>query len=98
MNFHDRDLTCGGCGVRFVFSAGEQQFFHEKGFTHEPKRCRQCKIKQSATGKPVVDTHVKCSECGQETIVPFKPSQNRPVLCRACFDKARRVAALFANS
>jgi CxxC-x17-CxxC domain-containing protein len=27
-----------------------------------------------------------CAECGAETMVPFKPSNDRPVLCRSCFE------------
>jgi len=26
-----------------------------------------------------------CADCGQETEVPFKPVENRPVYCRACY-------------
>ncbi len=32
---------------------------------------------------------VKCSECGRETEVPFKPSGDRPVYCRDCYQKHR---------
>lgn len=28
-----------------------------------------------------------CSDCGQETEVPFKPAEDRPVYCRDCFQK-----------
>jgi CxxC-x17-CxxC domain-containing protein len=28
---------------------------------------------------------VVCAECGKETQVPFKPTGERPVLCRDCF-------------
>jgi len=28
-----------------------------------------------------------CSDCGQETEVPFKPAENRPVYCRDCYQK-----------
>lgn len=28
-----------------------------------------------------------CSECGEECEVPFKPSQDKPVYCRECFNK-----------
>jgi len=86
MTFSDRVLTCIHCGDEFVFSAGEQAFFQDKKFTHEPKRCRKCKAKRSR--EPIVfkcDTHVTCAECGTETTVPFKPKQGRPVLCRSCF-------------
>jgi len=32
---------------------------------------------------------VICAECGQPTQVPFQPRGDRPVYCRACFDKQR---------
>ena len=32
---------------------------------------------------------VVCSECGATTTVPFKPSGDRPVYCRDCFQKRR---------
>ena len=47
MPFADRDVLCVSCGLEFVFSAGEQEFFHEKGFINEPKHCKQCKAKRA---------------------------------------------------
>lgn len=32
---------------------------------------------------------VECAECGDTTTVPFKPTGDRPVLCRDCFQKNR---------
>ncbi|NLN62464.1 MAG: hypothetical protein GX146_06250 [Myxococcales bacterium] len=43
MAFEDQTLQCVMCGVEFVFSAGEQQFHQEKGFTAQPKRCPGCR-------------------------------------------------------
>ena len=40
----DRMLVCEDCGQQFVFDAGEQQFFKDKGFT-DPKRCPRCRKK-----------------------------------------------------
>jgi CxxC-x17-CxxC domain-containing protein len=31
----------------------------------------------------------KCSDCGMETEVPFKPDPERPVYCRECLPKHR---------
>jgi CxxC-x17-CxxC domain-containing protein len=31
----------------------------------------------------------KCSECGQETEVPFEPDPDRPVYCRECYAKRK---------
>ncbi|MHB8633012.1 MAG: CxxC-x17-CxxC domain-containing protein [Thermoplasmatota archaeon] len=32
---------------------------------------------------------VVCAECGVQTTVPFKPTGDRPVKCRDCFQKGR---------
>ena len=38
----DKTLKCEKCGQEFVFTAGEQEFYNEKGFT-EPKKCKPCR-------------------------------------------------------
>lgn len=43
MSFADKTLTCRDCGETFVFTAGEQEFYQEKGFTNEPTRCPDCR-------------------------------------------------------
>ncbi len=30
-----------------------------------------------------------CADCGKECEVPFKPSEDRPVYCRDCYQKHR---------
>ena len=89
MEFVDRELTCVECNKTFVFSAAEQQFLRDKGFSHDPKRCKPCKARYQAPRGVKVETHAKCFECGIETIVPFKPTGKRPVLCASCFKEAR---------
>ncbi len=42
-NFEDREMPCADCGELFVFTAGEQQFFAEKGFRESPRRCKACR-------------------------------------------------------
>ncbi len=88
MDFVDRNLKCADCGSEFVFTAGEQLFFHDKQFKNDPKRCKNCKSKRgssSGKGSARPETRTVCSQCGAETTVPFKPTQGRPVLCRQCF-------------
>ena len=105
--FVDRLLTCSDCHSEFIFTAGEQLFFHDKQFKNDPKRCKPCKSRRqglsdvaagrigpAAAGLSRTETRTECSECGIETTVPFKPTQGRPVLCRQCFQmKARAVSA-----
>ena len=40
-------LTCRDCGQTFVFTAGEQAFYQERGFS-EPQRCPACRSKRKA--------------------------------------------------
>ena len=40
----DKTLTCRDCDKEFTFSASEQDFFAEKGFTNEPGRCPECRV------------------------------------------------------
>lgn len=48
MDFQDKTLTCVDCGCEFTFTAGEQEFYREKGLDNEPKRCRECRDKKKA--------------------------------------------------
>ena len=43
IGYEDQTRTCADCGREFTWSAGEQEFFHEKGFTDPPKRCKDCR-------------------------------------------------------
>lgn len=94
MAFEDKTLVCKDCGNDFIFSAGEQEFYAEKGFENEPARCRDCRDKRrrSRDGgdrEPRQMFTVTCAECGSETQVPFEPKDDRPVYCRDCFNKRR---------
>jgi len=99
VEYKDRILKCVDCGAEFVFTAGEQLFFADKNFKNEPKRCKGCKAKRTASlsGGPAaynkVETTTVCSQCGKETTVPFKPTQGRPVYCRECFQQRRSATA-----
>ncbi len=99
MPFQDKTLTCVDCGQIFVFTAGEQEFFAQKGFQNEPKRCKGCKAVRRSPGAGAGPSgarelhEVTCSSCGQKTTVPFKPTLDRPVYCRTCFQTRRGVGA-----
>ena len=100
MEFQDRAILCVDCGQEFVWTAGEQLFFHDKGLKNEPKRCKPCKQAKNerlaaianaqASGvRQRIEVSVQCAQCGQTTTVPFYPSQGRPVYCRSCFIGSR---------
>ncbi len=43
MSFTDKTLTCRDCGAQFTFTAGEQEFYAQKGFDNLPTRCPNCR-------------------------------------------------------
>jgi N-acetylglutamate synthase-like GNAT family acetyltransferase len=47
VTYTDQVITCSDCGIDFVFSASEQEFFAEKGFASAPKRCASCRARCS---------------------------------------------------
>ena len=96
MSFEGKTIECSDCGTSFTFSAAEQEFFANKGFTNDPKRCPQCRQARKAErfGRsygyrfqqkfPAV-----CSQCGKDTEVPFEPREGRPVYCSDCYNKVK---------
>lgn len=120
----DKTLTCADCGQAFTFTASEQDFYAERGFT-EPKRCQSCRASRKAQRNsdssygggsyssgggyssggyssggsyssggygsrgPREMFPATCSNCGQETEVPFRPTSGKPVYCSACFAQRR---------
>ncbi|NPV27410.1 MAG: zinc-binding protein [Firmicutes bacterium] len=95
--FQDKYLTCKDCGNEFLFSAAEQEFYAEKGFTNEPGRCPACRQarKQRSAGSTRSRNErpryrAICASCGQETTVPFEPTAGRPIYCRDCFQQQPR--------
>ena len=44
----DETLECRDCGGEFIFSAGQQEFFKEKGFDNKPTRCKECQQAKKA--------------------------------------------------
>jgi len=97
----DRTLICRDCGNEFVFTAGEQSFYAERGFV-PPTRCASCRAnrraERHATGDdgsrpaPSVNRQLFpaiCADCGRETLIPFEPRLGRPVYCPDCFARQR---------
>jgi CxxC-x17-CxxC domain-containing protein len=100
--YQDKTLTCRDCGVEFIFSGSEQEFFAQKGFTNEPGRCPSCRAANKARrdggssgsfgggsyGRREMFPAV-CAQCGKDTQVPFQPRTDRPVYCSDCYSAQR---------
>ena len=98
MTYQDKTLNCRECGTPFIFTAGEQSFFAEKGLLNEPQRCPNCRAakraRERAAGAPVTPVRemhsITCAQCGVETTVPFLPRNGRPVYCSSCYEQVRQ--------
>ena len=108
-DFEDTPIQCMDCADEFIWTAGEQQFFHDKQLLNPPKRCKKCKkaktrrleaIEMSkVTGKRTrFEVKAQCAKCSTVTTVPFYPSQRRPVYCRECFLKVTVNGSAQVNS
>ena len=76
--FEDKTLKCKECGAEFVFTAGEQEFYAEKGFQNEPQRCKACR-----------DARKNAARGPREYFTAVEPKSDRPVYCSECFAKMR---------
>ena len=94
MSLTDKDMVCRECGNPFVWTAGEQEFYAQKGLLHEPQRCPDCRRRakaERAAARAQSMHDIVCSNCGRAGQVPFAPRTDRPVYCSECFE-ARRVS------
>lgn len=88
--YEDKNLVCKECGNEFVFTAGEQAFYAERGFQNAPQRCKACRdARKNATRGPREFFTATCARCGGEAKVPFEPKSDRPVFCSECFAQVR---------
>ncbi|HOX40907.1 MAG TPA: zinc-ribbon domain-containing protein [bacterium] len=86
-DLEDKTLYCIDCGDKFIWTAGEQKFFLEKGLQNLPKRCKICTAKNKSKLR---EKHpmwwLKCRRCGKRNEVPFEPISN-DALCEDCFKR-----------
>jgi len=78
----DQQLRCATCSRRFIWSAGEQAFYHERGL-QSPKRCPDCRaanrrqapgtaVRSSApppAARPIARRHTPRRSFGVATVV-----------------------------
>ncbi len=89
--YQDKVIVCKSCGQEFTFTAGEQEYYAEKGLTNEPQRCKACRDaakherRNSRGDRQMFDA--VCAQCGKPCKVPFQPREDRPVLCSDCYSK-----------
>ena len=83
-DLEDKTFYCKDCGDKFIWTAGEQKFFIERGLQNLPKRCKICAAKNK---EKIRQKHplwwIKCKKCGKKNEVPFE-AESDDVLCEDC--------------
>lgn len=91
MPYQDQTLTCRDCSKTFVFTAGAQEFFAQKGYTNAPTRCKDCRlIKKQATETNATKQlyKISCKSCGKQGEMATEPRKPHDVMCSECFYRA----------
>ena len=71
--YEDKTLVCKECGKEFTFTAGEQEFYAERGFVNEPQRCKECRDARKnkiKTQKEMYTTTCAACGCDLHRIIP----------------------------
>jgi CxxC-x17-CxxC domain-containing protein len=88
----DRTMTCRDCDQAFVFTAGEQAFYQERGFS-EPQRCPACRQARKAQRNAGGDSYSSGGYGGGGSSYngggggggySSGPRQMYPAVCSAC--------------
>ena len=86
--YEDKTLVCKECGNEFVFTAGEQEFYAERGFQNEPQRCKACRdARKNAARGPVSTSPPPAPAVAERPRCPLSPSPT--VLCTAASASAQ---------
>ena len=96
--YEDKTLVCKECGKEFVFTAGEQEFYAERGFQNEPQRCKACRDarKNAARGPREYFTAV-CAACGGEAFLALWQLLFLHFLLKKCEKWDKLFSAIFTE-
>lgn len=84
MAYADKQIVCRDCSTSFTFTAGEQEFYANKGLMNEPSRCPSCRQARRSNRSSLeeVDGYVRYgnfASFGGKT-----PRQMHPAACADC--------------
>jgi len=83
--YKDKKIECLQCGNSFIWTAGEQKFYDEKGLENQPKTCPICRENR----KKETAFEIECKSCGTKGHIKTsqedeKSLSNKLILCQKC--------------
>jgi len=85
----DLTLTCVDCGVDFVHSAADQEFYAQRGFVSDPKRCPSCRASRRAAREAGTDLRAIGGPRGYGTGHDRPAREYFAVICSRCGNQAQ---------
>ena len=89
MTYADRMLNCVDCGVEFIHSAADQEYYVQKGFASDPKRCASCRASRRASRDGGYDAQDIGGPRGYERGDDRGAREYFAVVCSSCGNQAQ---------
>ena len=89
MTYLDRTLVCVDCGVDFIHSAADQEYYLQKGFTSDPKRCASCRAYRRSTRDGGSDVRSFGGPRGYERMDDRGAREYFVAVCSSCGNQAQ---------
>jgi CxxC-x17-CxxC domain-containing protein len=89
VTYADRTLNCVDCGVDFIHSAADQEYYAQKGFASDPKRCTSCRASRRAARDGGYDVRDIGGPRGYERSVERPDREYFAVVCSSCGNQAQ---------
>ena len=89
VTYADRTLNCVDCGVDFIHSAADQEYYAQKGFASDPKRCTSCRASRRAARDGGYDVRDIGGPRGYERSVDRPDREYFAVVCSSCGNQAQ---------
>ena len=89
VTYVDRTLTCVDCGVEFIHSAADQEYYVQKGFSSDPKRCTSCRASRRAARDGGYDVRDIGGPRGYERGDDRPNREYFAVVCSSCGNQAQ---------
>jgi CxxC-x17-CxxC domain-containing protein len=89
VTYVDRTLTCVDCGVEFIHSAADQEYYVQKGFASDPKRCASCRASRRASREAGYDVREIGGPRGYERSDDQVAREYFAVICSSCGNQAQ---------
>ena len=89
VTYVDRTLNCVDCAVEFIHSAADQEYYAQKGFSSDPKRCTSCRASRRAARDGGYDVRDIGGPRGYERGDDRPNREYFAVVCSSCGNQAQ---------